>query len=494
MKVSVSKIQNNAANLPFKKSNQAQPAFNGTVASTAQKSLKVLAHEAKDASYPNWLKKLIHLGNNNGEILNTVVTGIGTAFVAPIFIVWNPLAKEDKETRLYSAWRQPISAVLAVATQIAINKKFNNWMDKEASTGSFDRMNLTAKPRESYLRHIIKYQHPNWTKEQVQKEIKRKQNEAEWNAINSQRNLAKTDETFKNQIDNMSYEELVDKDAYKKAESSIKQEIEENIEQMKKEGKTSSEIKAYKNSHNKTFIENSAMKKAAEIMQQNVEIDTETKWIVRKYQLASEYLVKVEKAGADKDKLSKLSENLNPEVKEIVTRFNKYKKKNPTAQIADFALNDIQTQNELFNRFKFNQTQREHLREKMEGAIEYNKRELDVLKENLETASKDMKTIAEEQLNQLKAKGDFGSLKPLGNTREEILRAVKIKRLVKTQINKASCVLKESKTKWGIIVSLITLPFSCGLLNWVYPRLMEKIMPETAKRKKHCHKKMEAKA
>ena len=40
------------------------------------------------------------VGENNGENLNNVVTAIGTAGVAPIFIVNNPLAKEDKKTKV----------------------------------------------------------------------------------------------------------------------------------------------------------------------------------------------------------------------------------------------------------------------------------------------------------------------------------------------------------------------------------------------------------
>ena len=58
-------------------------------------------------------KALTYLGQNDGEILNTVVTAVGTSVVAPIFIAGNPLSKEDKETKWYSAMRQPISAVIA---------------------------------------------------------------------------------------------------------------------------------------------------------------------------------------------------------------------------------------------------------------------------------------------------------------------------------------------------------------------------------------------
>ena len=51
-----------------------------------------------------------------------VGNGIGTAFVAPIFIAFNPIAKQDPKKKKYSAMRQPISAIIATAMGFAINK------------------------------------------------------------------------------------------------------------------------------------------------------------------------------------------------------------------------------------------------------------------------------------------------------------------------------------------------------------------------------------
>src|SRR5574344_887028 len=49
-----------------------------------------------------------------GEIQNWIVMNVGTACIAPIFIVNNPLSKENKQNKKYTAWRQPISAIIAL--------------------------------------------------------------------------------------------------------------------------------------------------------------------------------------------------------------------------------------------------------------------------------------------------------------------------------------------------------------------------------------------
>ena len=79
-----------------------------------------------------------------------------------------------------------------------------------------------------------------------------------------------------------------------------------------------------------------------------------------------------------------------------------------------------------------------------------------------------------ESANNLK---DFSSVKDLGKSKKAVLRNVKIKRLVRANIANNKVRVVNAKNAYGIILSLITLPFSCGLLNWAYPRVMEKVMP-----------------
>ena len=85
---------------------------------------------------------------------------------------------------------------------------------------------------------------------------------------------------------------------------------------------------------------------------------------------------------------------------------------------------------------------------------------------------------------------DFKSVKNLGSTYDEILHNVKIKRFVRSRTSDAKRVFKTMNTQMGLIVTLATLPFTCGFLNWCYPRIMEKIMPEMSAKKKQVEEKL----
>ena len=75
------------------------------------------------------------------------------------------------------------------------------------------------------------------------------------------------------------------------------------------------------------------------------------------------------------------------------------------------------------------------------------------------------------------------SLKKVGTEEAAIQRAAQVRKLVQSTIKKAQNVSKNFKKEYALIVNLITLPFTCTFLNWVYPRVMEYIMPEVAKQK-----------
>lgn len=104
---------------------------------------------------PRLLAKLKQL---NGETLSILTTAIGTAFVAPVFIAFNPLSKESKETKMYSAMRQPISAVIAVGAQLGITSQFNKWVANLAKNGKLDILkDLGKKEAATTLKSIQQY-------------------------------------------------------------------------------------------------------------------------------------------------------------------------------------------------------------------------------------------------------------------------------------------------------------------------------------------------
>ena len=102
----------------------------------------------------------------------------------------------------------------------------------------------------------------------------------------------------------------------------------------------------------------------------------------------------------------------------------------------------------------------------------------------LKAAKEQEKTLKQAILSKLKKNTSIDQLKMHGSNFEEVLQSVKIKQLIEARGDIAGSVFKSVKKWGGIGLALTTLPFSCGLLNWAYPRLMEKFMPEVANAKK----------
>ena len=140
MKVDVVKNQNYAAgtqraNYPKGRNNTSQPAyapnFTGNYTERITKSLPH-AKSIETMEKLKWLK---------GEIGGILITALGTGLVAPIFIGFNPFVKapknatpeekkENENTKLYTAMRQPISAVLAILFQASVLKYIDKGLDQ----------------------------------------------------------------------------------------------------------------------------------------------------------------------------------------------------------------------------------------------------------------------------------------------------------------------------------------------------------------------------
>ena len=86
------------------------------------------------------IKRMKSLEWLKGEIGGILITALGTGLVAPIFIGFNPFVnapknatpeqkEENKNTKLYTAMRQPISAVLAIIFQASVQKYIDRGLD-----------------------------------------------------------------------------------------------------------------------------------------------------------------------------------------------------------------------------------------------------------------------------------------------------------------------------------------------------------------------------
>ena len=110
-----------------------QPAFTGKL-DVAQEITNSLHHKGAIGV----MKKLEFL---KGELGGILITALGTGLVAPIFIGFNPFVKAPKDatpeqkedvknTKLYTAMRQPISAALAILFQASVQKYIDKGLDK----------------------------------------------------------------------------------------------------------------------------------------------------------------------------------------------------------------------------------------------------------------------------------------------------------------------------------------------------------------------------
>ena len=109
---------------------KASPNFTGSYTEKITNGL----HHAKA------IKRMKSLEWLKGEIGGILITALGTGLVAPIFIGFNPFVKapknatpeqkeENKNTKLYTAMRQPISAVLAILFQASVQKYIDKGLD-----------------------------------------------------------------------------------------------------------------------------------------------------------------------------------------------------------------------------------------------------------------------------------------------------------------------------------------------------------------------------
>ncbi|MCQ2958518.1 MAG: hypothetical protein MJ180_06445, partial [Candidatus Gastranaerophilales bacterium] len=359
-----------------KKMAHSQTSFKG-----AGKVATDLATITKDLSW--FHKGLLSAEKLKGEFINAIITAVGTACVAPIFIAYNPFSKEDKETKKYSAWRQPISAVIQFCATLAILKPFDNFMNKKASEGEFKDANLKSAPIDSYVAKKIRKEHPEYSTVQLNKAV----------------------EEYKKKVFNEAVIEA--KEKYKFG----------------------------------TEIENDSLMGKKEF----------------------------------EDMLKKLKDDKSNPLKGLSSKqIDELATKKTMQSIQDRITGTANEINEIISGRKGSTV----------GSILENL-DAELSKPNIESARKNILTDVVEQFENLGRDTNIAGLKKeFGNNLAEITHSMKVRQLVKATGENAKHVFERTKLWAGMVVALLVLPFACTALNYLYPRLMEIIMPETAKKKK----------
>lgn len=143
--------------------------FTGTGAATEQ-AAKSLTEFLLDVM-PTSIKRMVAIHKGMGEVQNQLINAVGTGLVAPLFIKYNPISDTDKDTRTYTAWRQPVSAVLAVGTQAAIVVPFNKLIKHLSDIGYFKTgLNASLFPSDDHIKKLVMRENPG--KKYSEKEMK----------------------------------------------------------------------------------------------------------------------------------------------------------------------------------------------------------------------------------------------------------------------------------------------------------------------------------
>lgn len=412
-------------------------------------------------------KFLMDLYINSGEMLNNYVTAIGTAFVAPIFIIFNPMSKEDHETKEYTGMRQPISAAVTLGAQVPIMKFYNEWLDKHAAFLGVDEMDLAAKPPVSVLKPRTKQEYELYKA----------------NSIKEGKDYIKKKEWVRNRIIEMQDE------AYYKQLSSMRETMDVNSIKMNDLVKPSS-VEGKKNEVFKEVLKDkyNFADSELEMFKDYKEFKSKAKKLVKAKQLDMNLIEDSVHAKAEDAAIKDLEEIINMEAK-VKHNSSKILKEMRT----EFEAGKL----EITEKYKLSKNAAEN-----HTAVEAMEKEISELKESIykkkleklkvdyekiiakpQEAKTEAEIVKEYAYKKIMKAGSIDKIKNHGDDLDSVIRSVKIKKLLINRINKAEAKLKGWKTTSGVVVGLAILPITCGILNWVYPKVMKKFFPELCEAK-----------
>lgn len=475
---------------------------------------------------PNIAKRMVKIHEGMGEIQNQLINAIGTGLIAPIFIKYNPLSDTDKDTRTYTAWRQPVSAVLAVATQCAIVIPFNAIIKRASDIGYLPMHdNASLFPSDDYLKGIVKANNPgkSFTKDEMKAEIQalKKQND------NVLENMIKNDNiTFKT-TDGKTISSLeMPKDDFKKLftetlDTIINDEANEKIKVIQHKLPHKIERGIFFNSHpeeSKAVLQRLNNKISQFYAQTDFNNNTD-KFIIanKEFELECKNTIKDLKAEIKQNPAKK---GLNNELIKIVKEIQSKNTGTDSAAIRMLGskIEKMIDSVETMKAKKSTQEIIEYVNEAIymrTNAIDETIKTLTQIRNKLETSGitvQEAQNIIDETINKSRSTV-VNKLKARGLNNTEMKEAVELVENVSTRLQQkagsiAKCIGEQLKKhvksnidglkRWtGLGVSLAILPVTCWMLNKIYPWFMDRAFPnlsnKAASAKDNKNKKAEVK-
>lgn len=483
--------------------------FTGVPAAATEKVSDILLK-----LFPGKIRVMLKAHENMGEIQNQMINAVGTGFVAPLFIKFNPMSDTDENTRTYTAWRQPVSAVLAVATQCAIVKPFNDlirWMSDIGYLGQ--NYNKTLAPSNNYIEKLIKEQNPNkkYTKEELKAEVE---------SIQKQKEKALEKMISNNEI-------IFDKTSRKGGKTVIEKApmSENDFKQL-----VSDTIDSIINSEEAQKLEATTLKtskKMERALFYNKNAEDSRKVLERiSNKINNEYT----EADFSTDKIKSIHTELNKEFKEIIKELKTEAKADPskketnaelikivkglksrnignepeTIRIMKYKVDDMLGELNIVSAKKSTSEIVDYINKKIArrtNAIDSVISTLSELKTKLLNSEISISQAQEVINEKIKAstKAVEEKLKAQGITGEEILEHPEYKESlasrmkqkigslagsVRKQLAKNQKANIDAAQRWtGLFVSLAILPVTCWMLNKIYPWFMDLAFPNLSNKK-----------
>lgn len=518
----IEKVRNNFEGNLSSKFSTSSPIKNRVMLGTAQDSTSFTGAEEVAATaikpiketileiMPKIAKRMVKAYESMGEIQNQFINALGTGLVAPLFIKFNPISDTDQDTRTYTAWRQPVSAVLTVCTQCAIVKPFNDliaWMSDIGYLGQ--KFNASLFQSDKFLKKQIKADNPDktFTKEEMKTALKQYK--------------ANQSNTLKNMI------------------------INDKIELLKTDRHGSTKFEMPEEDFKKLFSEtvgtiiNAERKERAKAIDEKLPLQIERNVFYHDHPVASRRVLErvaskigqvYSEASFSEDQVLSAHNAINNEFKQIIKELKSEIKKNPAKKSTNTELIKIVTelknkntnkdasairllQNKIHrmitnvNVMASKKTTQEIIETVSKGifdrtnAIDEIISLLSGIKNKVENSGmkvQDAQNIINERIKSSK-ESTLAMLQARGLSEKEIQESYEVKcslasRLEQKAGSLASCIADQLKKhvksnidgykRWtGLGVSLAILPVTCWMLNRIYPWFMDLAFPKLSNKK-----------
>lgn len=454
---------------------------------------------------PGGVKWMKNAHEGMGEVQNQLINAIGTGLVAPMFIKFNPFSKTDEDTRTYTAWRQPVSAVLAVCTQAAIVIPFNKLIQELSDIGYFRTgLNASLFPSDNYLKKEVKQLNPGkkFTKDEMKEAIELRKKEYSSRFVK----MIEEDKIVFNTTNGVTDGTLeMPKAEFKKLfeetlDAIIKEEKEQRLQAVQKKlpKKIERGIFLHDNPNETIVVLQRLQGKINQLYNQTNMNNSED--IINANKIFNKECKAVIKGLEEEIKKDSTKEKLNKELIKIVKEIrDKNTGSDPISlKLLDEKITKILNNIEIM-RSKDTKEIIEYVTEtvtRRTDAIDGTIATLEKIKDKLATSDltvKEAQAIVNEEI--AKSFGTVAeSLKAKGSSEAEIKSAIEwiectgsrltekakslAKRIAEQQKKHVKANIDGMKRWTGLGVSLAILPFTCWLLNKIYPWFMDLAFPE----------------